>query len=102
MKKIVYLILCLFFVGCTVQPDTVVVVEKETKVVTVDENLTKYVEIDNTAIEALDTSTKDKTIRTLSIYTLYLQSVIMKYEERMDSIKDWSNKVKIEIEKPKE
>ena len=88
--------------GCTVQPETVVMVQKETKVLTIDENLTKYVEIDNTAIEALDTSTKDKTIRTLSVYTLYLQSVIMKYEERMDSIKDWSNKVKIEIEKPKE
>lgn len=84
--------------GCTVQPERVVVIEKEVKVITIDEKLTSYIEIDKSSVDEIDTSTKDSTITSLSKYTLGLQTIINKYEQRMDTIREWSDSSKSIIE----
>ena len=86
-------ILAVLFTGCySKQSETVIVPEKETKVLLPDYSHYEYISAPSLDKD-ISKMNKDKVIETLLEYSIKQQTTIMLYENRTDSLKSWRDEM---------
>lgn len=95
MKNIILIILVSVFVmGCaSTTPDIVTLTEKKLVLVSPDPSYMTHISTPTLSDDIVNYSV-DEALDAVSIYAIQLQSVIMQYEQRADSLNQWTIKVK--------
>lgn len=95
IKSFIMAVGCIvMFSGCySTQPSIEVVPEYRTKLVLPDDSYYKYVNVPTLSIDITEKE-KDEVIDDLVKYSIKLQTVIMRYEERTDALTKWKEDMK--------